>query len=97
MNFFRNKIINIASNEKIKEGNLKKESRYRKVWRTRWVVLTTTKIYTFERPGIYRNPTETINIKNIRAVKTDVTKKRLCFVSICTNLKYINFNLLLFY
>ena len=81
MNFFRNKIINIASNEKIKEGNLKKESRYRKVWRTRWVVLTTTKIYTFERPGIYRNPTETINVQNIKTVKTDDTKKRFCFVS----------------
>ena len=33
---------------KLKEGLLKKESRHRKVWRDRWVVLTEAKIYTFE-------------------------------------------------
>ena len=48
MNLFSNKIISINSNEKLKEGFLKKESRFRKVWRDRWVVLTTSFIYTFE-------------------------------------------------
>ena len=81
MNFFSNKIINITSNEKIKEGKLKKESRYRKVWRTRWVVLTNTKIYTFENTGIYKNPTETLDVQKIKTVKTDDTKKGFCFVS----------------
>ena len=81
MNLFSNKIITINSNEKLKEGFLKKESRFRKVWRERWVVLTTSFIYTFEQQGIYRNPTETIDIKKIKTIKTDEANKETNFVS----------------
>ena len=81
MSFFSTKVINIPQDEKIKEGFLKKESRYRKVWRERWVVLTTKYIYTFEKARIYENPTETIDIHNVKTVKTDETKNGYCFVS----------------
>ena len=80
-NFFSNKIITINSSDKLKEGFLKKESRIRKVWRDRWVVLTTSYIYTFENQGIYRNPTEEIDVKKIKTVKTDETKNGFNFVS----------------
>jgi len=80
-NFFSNKEITINSNEKLKEGYLKKESRIRKVWRERWVVLTTSYIYTFENQCIYRNPTEMIDVKKIRTVKTDESKNGFNFVS----------------
>ena len=81
MNLFSTKIITINQNEKLKEGFLKKESRFRKVWRDRWVVLTTSFVYTFEQQGIYRNPTETIDIKKIKTVKTDEANKETNFVS----------------
>ena len=74
-NFFSDKIITINSNEKLKEGFLKKESRFRKVWRDRWVVLTTSFVYTFENEKNYRNPTETIDVKKIKTVKTDEAQK----------------------
>ena len=80
--FFSNKIININSSDKLKEGMLKKESRIRKVWRERWVVLTTSYLYTFESQGIYRNPTEEIDVKKIKTVKTDETKNGFNFVSL---------------
>ena len=80
-NFFSNKIITINSSDKLKEGFLKKESRIRKVWRERWVVLTTSYLYTFENQGIYRNPTEEIDVKKIKTVKTDETKNGFNFVS----------------
>ncbi len=82
MSFFSTKVIDIPPEEKIKEGSLKKESRFRKVWRERWVVLTTKYIYTFEKPRIYQNPTETLDIRNVKTVKTDETKNGFCFVSI---------------
>ena len=81
MNFFSPKIITINQNEKLKEGFLKKESRVRKVWRERWVVLTTTFLYTFENQGIYKNPTETIDITKIKTVKTDDSRNGFFFVS----------------
>ena len=81
MNFFSTKVITIKPEEKIKEGILKKESRYRKVWRERWVVLTTKYIYTFEKPQTYENPTETIDIHNVKTVKTSESKGGFCFVS----------------
>ena len=87
-NFFNNKVITINSSEKLKEGFLKKESRIRKVWRERWVVLTTSYIYTFENQGIYRNPTEEIEVKKIKTVKTDETKGSFVFVSHNNNLKF---------
>ena len=80
-NFFTNKIITINSSDKLKEGFLKKESRIRKVWRDRWVVLTTSYLYTFENQVIYRNPTEEIDVKKIKTVKTDETKNGFNFVS----------------
>ena len=81
-NFFSNKVITINPGEKVKEGFLKKESRIRKVWRDRWVVLTTSYIYTFENQGIYKNPTETIDVKKIKTVKTDESKQGSNLVSI---------------
>ena len=81
-NFFSNKDVTINSSEKLKEGFLKKESRIRKVWRERWVVLTTSYIYTFENQGIYRNPTEEIEVKKIKTVKTDESRSGFNFVSI---------------
>ena len=81
-NFFSNKNISISNSEKLKEGYLKKESRIRKVWRDRWVVLTTSYLYTFENQGIYRNPTEEIDVKKIKTVKTDETKSGYNFVSL---------------
>lgn len=81
-NFFSNKVITINPGEKVKEGFLKKESRIRKVWRDRWVVLTTSYIYTFENQGLYKNPTETIDVKKIKTVKTDESKQGSNFVSI---------------
>ena len=81
-NFFSNKVVTINSSEKLKEGFLKKESRIRKVWRERWVVLTTSYIYTFENQGIYTNPTEEIEVKKIKTVKTDESRSGFNFVSI---------------
>ena len=81
-NFFNNKVISIDSSEKLKEGFLKKESRIRKVWRDRWVVLTTSYIYTFENERIYKNPTEEIEVKNIKTVKTDESRSGFNFVSL---------------
>ena len=80
-NLFSNKVITINQGEKLKEGFLKKESRFRKVWRERWVVLTTSFVYTFENEKAYRNPTETIDVKKIKTVKTDDTKNGFFFVS----------------
>ena len=68
------------NSNKLKEGLLKKESRHRKVWRERWVVLTELNLYTFENRGVYRNPTEVIDVKTIKTVKTDETKNGFNFV-----------------
>ena len=78
---FGNKETTMDNSNKLKEGMLKKESRHRKVWRERWVVLTETKLYTFENQGVYRNPTEAIDVKTIKTVKTDETKQGFNFVS----------------
>ena len=78
---FGNKETTMDNSNKLKEGMLKKESRHRKVWRDRWVVLTETKLYTFENQGVYRNPTEAIDVKTIKTVKTDESKTGFNFVS----------------
>ena len=78
---FSSKTINIDKKDLIKEGFLKKESRFRKKWRDRWCVLTSTFFYTFENQGIYKNPTESIDVKIIKTVKTDETKSGNFFVS----------------
>ena len=67
---FSSKPTEMDSSNKIKEGFLKKESRHRKVWRERWVVLTELNLYTFENSSSYRNPTEVIDVKKIKTVKT---------------------------
>ena len=79
---FSGKPTEMDSSNKIKEGFLKKESRHRKVWRERWVVLTELNLYTFENSSSYRNPTEVIDVKKIKTVKTDETKTGFNFVSI---------------
>ena len=79
---FSSKPTEMDSSNKIKEGFLKKESRHRKVWRERWIVLTELNLYTFENSSSYRNPTEVIDVKKIKTVKTDETKTGFNFVSI---------------
>ena len=79
---FNSKVITIQSNDKIKEGWLQKESRYRKVWRDRWCVLTSEFFYTFANEKQYIDPTEQIEITKIKTVKTDKKKKGNFFVSL---------------
>ena len=74
------KVVTIQQNDKIKEGWLQKESRYRKVWRDRWCVLTSQFFYTSENEKQYINPTEQIEIAKIKTVKTDEEKKGNFFV-----------------
>ena len=81
-NLFSNKEVTINQGDKLKEGFLKKESRIRKVWRDRWVVLTSSFIYTFENEKVYRNPTESIDVKKIKTVKTDEGRNGFFFVSL---------------
>ena len=80
-NLFGGKDVTINPSDKLKEGYLKKESRIRKVWRERWVVLTTSFIYTFENKDVYRNPTESIDVKKIKTVKTEERPNGFFFVS----------------
>jgi hypothetical protein len=83
---FASKPTEMDSSNKLKEGFLKKESRHRKVWRDRWVVLTELNLYTFENSGSYRNPTEVIDVKKIKTVKTDETKTGFNFVRLKNNI-----------
>ena len=83
---FGSKPVEMDSSNKLKEGFLKKESRHRKVWRERWVVLTELNLYTFENSSSYRNPTEVIDVKKIKTVKTDETRTGFNFVSIKYNI-----------
>ena len=78
---FGSTVTEMDSSNKLKEGLLKKESRHRKIWRERWVVLTELNLYTFETKGVYRNPTEVIDVKTIKTVKTDEKKNGFNFVS----------------
>jgi len=77
---FTSKPTEMDSSNRLKEGFLKKESRHRKVWRERWVVLTELNLYTFESSSSLRNPTEVIDVKQIKTVKTDETKTGFNFV-----------------
>ena len=72
--FFNKKTVSINRGDIIKEGFLEKESRYRKVWRKRWCVLTNKMLYTFENQGVYTNPTEEIETAKMKTVKTDETR-----------------------
>lgn len=77
---WNSKVVTIQQNDKIKEGWLQKESRYRKVWRDRWCVLTSEFFYTFAGEKQYVAPTEQIEISMIKTVKTDDMKKGNFFV-----------------
>lgn len=77
---WNSKVVTIQQNDKIKEGWLQKESRYRKVWRDRWCVLTSEFFYTFTGEKQYVDPTEQIEISMIKTVKTDDMKKGNFFV-----------------
>ena len=81
MNFFSNTQVNIQQNDKLKEGWLQKESRFRKIWRDRWCVLTKDAFYTFENEKVYVNPTESLDIKKIKTVKTDDSRSGNYFVN----------------
>jgi hypothetical protein len=50
---------------KIKEGVLLKQSRHLKEWKERWIVLTKTHLYSFSEKGQYKNPTESIFLKDV--------------------------------
>lgn len=71
----------VSRDDILKEGWLKKESRYRKKWRDRWCVLTSKYFYTFENEKIYKNPTEKIEVAKIKTVKTDEIRNGNFFVS----------------
>ena len=85
--FFSSKPVNIQPGDKLKEGFLSKESRYRKVWRKRWCVLTSQHMNTFENEKLYSNPTEVTEISKIKTVITNDTNQGYYFV------KNILFNL----
>ena len=72
--FFNKKTVSINRGDIIKEGFLEKESRYRKIWRKRWCVLTNQMLYTFEQKDNYVNPTEEIETAKMKTVKTDETR-----------------------
>ena len=91
---FKQTRVSIDPADKIKEGFLEKESRVRKVWRERWVVLTTKFLYTFEDKNMYVNPTETIDVNTFKTVKTDETKGGFAFVSIYLIFLWYNRNLM---
>ncbi len=38
-------------------------------------------LYIWTTKGIYKNPTETIDVHKIKTVKTDKTRNWICFVS----------------
>ena len=72
--FFNRKEVSINRADIIKEGFLDKESRYRKIWRKRWCVLTNKTLYTFANKDSYSNPTEEIETTKMKTVKTDETR-----------------------
>ena len=72
--FFNKKTVSINRGDIIKEGFLEKDSRYRKIWRKRWCVLTNQMLYTFEQKDSYVNPTEEIETAKMKTVKTDETR-----------------------
>ena len=68
---FGNGEITLKESDIIKEGFLNKESRIRKIWRQRWTVLTDQYLLTFEKEGVYENPTEIIQVSSLKSVKSD--------------------------
>eukprot|EP00743_Colponemidia_sp_Colp-15_P001076 GILK01001187.1.p1 GENE.GILK01001187.1~~GILK01001187.1.p1 ORF type:complete len:126 (-),score=15.73 GILK01001187.1:153-530(-) len=54
----------------LKEGWLFKQSKFIKEWRRRWFVLTATHLYSFKSQGVYKNPTEVIDLRNCSTVKS---------------------------
>ena len=66
---FNSKIVDIK--DKMKEGWLEKESRFRKVLRSRWCVLTVNTLYTFKEEKMYVDPTEQIDTTLIKTIRTE--------------------------
>jgi hypothetical protein len=66
----------------IKEGYLEKESRMLKTWRKRWFVLTPNTLYTFKEAKQYKDPTESLVLKDVTTIKTTEgeNQKDYCFV-----------------
>ena len=84
---FNSKVVDIT--DKMKEGWLEKESRFRKVFRSRWCVLTVKTLYTFKMEKMYVDPTEQIDTTSIKTVRTD-EKSSNVFVSRYLIIKYIS-------
>ena len=84
---FNSKVVDIT--DKMKEGWLEKESRFRKVFRSRWCVLTVKTLYTFKMEKMYVDPTEQIDTTSIKTVRTD-EKSSNVFVSRNLIIKYIS-------
>ncbi|CAG9331021.1 unnamed protein product [Blepharisma stoltei] len=66
----------------IKEGRINKCSRFFKVWRRRWMVLTPHFLVLFKRQQAYRDkPTEKIKLRDCSTVKSaeEETKKDFAF------------------
>ena len=84
---FNSKVVDIK--DKMKEGWLEKESRFRKVLRSRWCVLTVKTLYTFKEEKMYVDPTEQIDTSLIKTVRTD-EKPGNFFVSRYSIIRYIS-------
>jgi hypothetical protein len=74
------KKIDLKPEDIRKEGSLSKLSRHRKVWREysfliirRWCVVTVDFLYTFKEEKQYKNPTEQLEIKKFKTIKSDET------------------------
>jgi hypothetical protein len=52
------------------EGYLEKESRWLKIWRKRWCVLTSTGLYAYRAEGDIKNSTESVLLDDFSSVKT---------------------------
>ncbi len=86
---FKKSSVEINKTEIINEGWVSKESKYRKIWREyffkinsnrRWCVLTSNYLSTYEKENDFSSPTEVIEIRKVKTVKSDEQDKTI-FVS----------------
>eukprot|EP01084_Bolivina_argentea_P255814 430415_1 len=54
----------------LKQGYLDKKSRHIGAWRKRWIVVTSTKIFSYKSRAMNQDPTEIITVKNIKKVRS---------------------------
>mmetsp|Transcript_2754 Transcript_2754/g.3330 ORF Transcript_2754/g.3330 Transcript_2754/m.3330 type:complete len:123 (+) Transcript_2754:78-446(+) len=66
----QNSDIIIHRDDILKEGTLRKQSRYLREWRVRHFVLTSQYLCSFKDQGDIRNPTEVIRLRDCSTVKS---------------------------